>query len=382
MRRIGIFGGAFDPIHMGHLRVIRDVLNLSKVDEVMLMPNAAPPYRKPQADLQHVRAMAEIATQGMDNVSLVDQGLVENAEDTVQLVTTLRKRYKDAQITYIIGADKLAGLLHWRQASKLFSLCDLLVYQRAGYNGQDLILFAIAHGIRAQLLPGAPIEVYSALVRSRVEKLSDAEGMLIPQVAHYIARHGLYQPPWERMVKQQLTPRRFAHTLGVRDLAVDLALQHGLPMQKASAAALLHDCAKCMKLGQLQAIAREYRLTDDPRVLKSNALLHGPVGAVMARAKYGVTDERVLDAIRWHTTGRAKMTGLELCLFVADKAEAGRPDYPGLSEIRELMYTDLRLAALRSMRGTAAHVKDSGQTYSPHTQLAMEDLLRVVRPLI
>lgn len=364
---------------MGHLRVVWDVLAQNKVDTVILMSNDAAPYRKPKAGIAHVRAMADIATAGMDNVMLAPKEVLENAKDTVEMVLLMRKHHKDARISYIIGADKLAGLLHWRRAGKLFSLCDLIVYPRAGFAGQELIVFAIAHGIRAQMLPGAPVEVHSSLVRSSIGQLSDADGMVPPEVARYIALNGLYQPPYQQRVQQQLSPRRLNHTLGVRDLAVDLAFTHGLPMQKAAVAALLHDGAKGMKLSQLQAIAREYRLTDDPMTLDSSALLHGPVGAVMARLKHGVTDEGILGAIRWHTTGRPRMSGLELCLFVADKAEPGRADYPGLAEIRQLMTRDLKLAALRSMRGTEAYAQKTGQPFSPWTKAAMEDLARNAR---
>ena len=381
MQRVAVFSGAFDPIHAGHLRVMEDVLTLGKADQVLLLPNAAPPYAKPQASLHHVRAMVRMAIDGISGVALAEPSLHGNLRDTVEALEALRKHMKPAQLLYIIGADKLAGLLHWRRASRLFALCDVLVYPRAGYDGRELVLFSKAHGIRAELLPGAPVEVRSADVRTLVQQFSDAQGLILRSVAKHIALHGLYQPPYERMLKEQLPPKRFAHTLGVRDLAVDLAYTHGLNMQKAAVAALMHDCAKDMKLSQLQAIAAEYRLTDDPLKLASNALLHGPVGAVMARAKYGVTDAEVLGAIRWHTTGRPGMTPLELCLFVADKAEAGRADYPGLQEIRQLMRSDLRLAALHSMRGTAAHVQQQGLPFGAFAQSALDDLVRAVRPL-
>lgn len=380
MRRIGIFGGAFDPVHLGHTGVIRDAMAHSGFHQMILLPNQAPPYSKPLAPMGHVRAMIGIAIQGMEGVSLADRSLSDSAQDTVDMVRGLVKAHGNAQVSYVIGADKLAGLLHWRKAHKLFALCELLVYPRRGDDAQEMVTFANAHGIRARLLPCPPVTTRAALARQRLAQWSDAEGMLAPKVAHYIARYGLYQRPLQAMVKPHLSPDRLAHTLRGRDLAVDLALHHGLPMQKAAAAALLHDCAKGMSLSDLRAIARKHRLTQDTLTLSSNALLHGLVGAVLAREKYGVKDRQVLDAIRYHTTGRARMTGLELCLFVADKAEAGRPDYTGLTDIRALMYRDLRLAALRSMMGTASHVRGKGQPYSPQTQAAIDYLLREVRP--
>lgn len=376
MRRIGIYCGAFDPIHLGHLRVMRDVLSRDMVDEILIVPNAAPPYRKPVAPMADVRGMVALAIAGMNKVALIDEDLLKPGMDSLDSLKAIMRLYPDASFSYIMVADKLAGLLHWPKAGKLLSLVDLIVYPRVGYHAHDVTLFAMAQGVKAQLLPVAPLQPSSHLVRSQLQALSDAPGMLDPRIAHYIALRGLYLPPYRRQVKGMMSPARFAHTLGVWQLAVDLAYRYQVGMQKAAVAALLHDCAKAMKLSQLQAIAKQYDLTRDPELLHSNALLHGRVGAKLAQIKFQVQDEDVLNAIRYHTTGRSHMSPLELCLYVADAAEAGRADYPGLAELRSLMWVDLRRAALMSMAATLRYVEDSGHTACRITQQAMEDLTR------
>lgn len=378
MQRIGIFCGAFDPIHLGHIRVMEDVLQRGKVDQVLIVPNGVPPYRRPVAGMEDLRRMAAIATEGMAQVSIADEEILGAGTDTLSVIRAVVRRYPGAAFSYIIGADKLAGILHWRKAAKIFELCDLIIYPRVGYNGQELALFAIAHGLKAQLLPVAPVHTSSTLVRSQLQLLSDAPGMLDVKVARYIAARGLYLPPYAERVREDMSERRYAHTLGVRDLAVELAFEHRVPMQKAAVAALLHDCAKSMKLSQLQAIAGKYRLSQDRQVLSNNALLHGLVGAKLAELKYHVQDEDVLNAIIYHTTGRSHMSPLELCIYVADAAEPGRADYPGLSEIRSLMRHDLRRAALLSMTVTQSHVQAQGLAYSPLTQQAIDDLTRSI----
>lgn len=376
MRRIGIFCGAFDPIHLGHLRILEDLLSANKVDEILIVPNGAPPYSKPVASLSDLRQMAMIATQGIQRASVVEEALLSSGEDSVAILKTILKRYPGAQFSYIIGADKLAGILHWRKVGRILELCELLVYPRVGYNGQELTLFAMAHGFRAQLLPVKPVQASSSLVRTQLSLLSDAPGMLLPEVVRYIALRGLYLPPYAQRIKADMTPKRYEHTLGVRDLAVELAYRHHIGMQKAAVAALLHDCAKCMKLSQLQAIARKYDLVSDPQALRSNALIHGLVGARLAQIKYAVADEDVLNAIRYHTTGRRHMSPLEMCIYVADAAEPGRAPYPGLEELRSLMWTDLRRATLSALTGTREHVLAMGQRFSPLTQQAIDDLTR------
>ena len=377
MRRIGIFSGSFDPIHKGHLRIIRDVLEKDLADEVLIVPSCTPPYRKPLADIGHLRAMAQLAIAGLSRVSIAPESLLKASRDTVDTIGAIMRHYAGSTFYYIIGADKLAGILLWPEVGRIFELCELLVYPRVGYNARELTLFATRHGIRAQLLAVPPVNMSSGLVRTQIALLSDAWEMIMPRVARYIALYGLYKPPYEKQVRLLMNQRRFEHTLGVRDLAVELAYHHHIPMQKAAVAAVLHDCAKCMKLSRLQAVAKRWNLVgEDALALESNALLHGKVGAVLAEYKYKVYDEDVLNAIRYHTTGRAQMSPLELCLFVADAAEANRNDYPGLQAIRLAMWDDLRQAALISLNGTQDHVLGSGQTFSQDTRLAIDDLSR------
>ena len=374
MRRIGVFSGAFDPVHKGHLRVIQHLLAEGLVDSLIIVPNGVAPYRALHADMTHLRAMVDLAIAGMERVRLVDQQLIRGCRDTVEVLQALRRQHPADSLTYIMGADKLAGMLHWSKAAQVFDQCDLLVFPRDGFMGQEMTLFAVTQGVRAQLLTVPHHGTSSSRVRALIGRYDDAADMIPREVSRYIALHGLYQRPFAQMIRPQLNQHRLQHTLGVRDLAVHLAFHHQLPMQKAAIAALLHDTAKGMKLSQLQAIVAQYHLAVGTNDLGSNALLHGPVGAVLAEVKYDVHDEEILGAIRYHTTGRGHMTGLELCVFVADAAEAGRSNYPGLAEIRALMWTDLRRAALVSMLGTAEHLKGTGIAYSDVSRQAIEEL--------
>lgn len=374
MRRIAVFAGAFDPIHVGHIQVIRSVLEGRLVDQIVLMPSSAPPYRKPLIPSAALRGLCAAAVSDMPGVTLADEKPLKSGQSVIEAIRGLRQRYGKAEYLYIVGADKLAGLLHWSKAPKLFGLCRFLVYPRAGYAAQDIIRFAAPHGLRAELVDMPEIRVSSAMVRAELKKLKDAPGMLAPEIARMIALNGLYQLPYETMVRPYMSQRRYQHTLGVRDLAVDLAQRHGASMQAAAVAALLHDCAKEMKLSLMQAMARHWEITDDSAEMASSALLHGKIAAVFAQQRYDVHDEDVLNAIRYHTTGRPGMSRLELCLFVADKAEKGRKPYPGLEEIRSLMFDRLEDAALVSMRGTKSFVAGRGESYSGETDAAMNYL--------
>ena len=179
--------------------------------------------------------------------------------------------------------------------------------------------------------------------------------------------HILQGPQWLEMLFQDLTVKRFAHTLAVADTARRLALLHGLDPLKAEIAGLLHDCAKCLPLEEMQRIARENHLTEDESILASGALLHSVVGAYLARTKYGCEDDEVIQAILSHTTGKAGMTQLDMAVWLADTIEPTRAPYPLLDKTRMLAGLSLEKAMITSLEGTLQHVRKKGDAVHPAT---------------
>ena len=375
MRRIGIFSGSFDPVHLGHLQVARAAMAVLSLDQVLFAPIGRPLARLVHASGRHRGEMIRLMIKDQPGLALSDVDLGKKPRYAVDTLKDLKLVYPDADFTYIVGADKLPDIPRWKEAGRLFSLCAFAAYPRAGYDAAALAEALRSQGARVHLIPGEQMNLSSAQARARLRLLSDAPGILSPEVAEYIALNGLYQPGFEPMVRQAVSGPRFQHILGVRETAVKLALRYGQSMQKAALAALLHDCAKNMELSRLQAIALQARLPVDQQALHSNALLHGLVGAHIARTRYHVSDVHILNAIAYHTTGRAGMNLLELCLFVADAMEPGR-DYPGVELIRRQAYLDLRLAALTSLVGTSKHVRAKGLAESPLSLQAIQDLKR------
>lgn len=155
-----------------------------------------------------------------------------------------------------------------------------------------------------------------------------------------------------------LSSKRYTHTLGVAYTSAALAMAHGDDMEKAMTAGLLHDCAKSMHGSELVAICEKARL-NVTAVERSNptALLHAKAGAYLAERKYGVTDMDILNAIRYHTTGRPDMSRLEKIVFIADYIEPGRKQNSDLSLIRRLAYQDLDSAMEKILSDTLAYLR-------------------------
>lgn len=154
-----------------------------------------------------------------------------------------------------------------------------------------------------------------------------------------------------------MSAARLEHSLRVEAEALVMAARWGVEAELAVRAALLHDCAKGFDLPTLQRCVLEGELRVDKQMWDSRALLHAPVGAYVARRDYGEQDARVLDAIRWHTTGRANMSALEKIIYLADMIEPGRAMFAELPAIRAATRVDLDEAMRLALGSTVAYIK-------------------------
>lgn len=178
----------------------------------------------------------------------------------------------------------------------------------------------------------------------------------------------------QKDLKKILSGKRFHHSEGVAQTASHLAKKYGADPDKAYLAGWVHDCAKELSLPEMQTIARESRLSVDTILFSSRALLHGPVGSVLAETKYGITDEEIKNAIYYHTTGHADMTLMEKIIFLADYIEPSR-DFPGVEKLRQLADKDLDRALLAAYDSTIAHLLDQGAYIYDLTFIGRNDLI-------
>lgn len=163
----------------------------------------------------------------------------------------------------------------------------------------------------------------------------------------------------EKRLKKELDEDRYQHTLGVMFTASALAMCHGEDITKAQIAGLLHDCAKCIPNEKKLKLCSEYGIEVSKTEMKAQYLLHSKLGAYMAKAQYGVDDEDILNAIRWHTTGRPNMSQLEKIIFIADYIEPARNKAANLAQIRQMAFRDLNQTVLKILEDTL-HYLDKG----------------------
>ena len=140
---------------------------------------------------------------------------------------------------------------------------------------------------------------------------------------------------------------------------------------------MLHDCAKCIPDEEKLQKCEKHHLPISDAERKNPSLLHAKLGAYYARQKYGITDEEILGAITWHTTGKPEMTLLEEIVFIADYIEPDRDRAPNLEEIRTLAFTDLKTAVGAVLAGTLAYVGKRQDALDETTVAAYEYYKRI-----
>lgn len=189
----------------------------------------------------------------------------------------------------------------------------------------------------------------------------------------------------KKYLKKHLTKERYHHTVGVAYTAMSMAMKYNPQpdnnefMIKAEIAGLLHDCAKCMDNDKKIRICNKNQISYSKIEAENPYLLHGKVGAYIARKEFDILDEDILNAIIWHTTGRPDMSLLEKIIFVADYIEPSRRPIPELNLIRQLAFTDIDQAVIKILENTLKYLNEKGSPIDDMTQKTYDSYIRTER---
>jgi len=162
-------------------------------------------------------------------------------------------------------------------------------------------------------------------------------------------------------LQQILSKKRYSHTLGVMYTAAALAMCYEEDVQKAMIAGLLHDCAKQMTVEEMREICQKHQVSVSDIERQNSGLLHAKAGMILAKTKYMVLDSTVLNAIKYHTTGRPNMSLLEKIIYISDYIEPERDGISSLKSIRKLAFTDLDKCIVMISKNTIQYLKANNQ---------------------
>lgn len=379
--KIGVYGGTFNPPHLGHLTAARSVFELLNLDLLLLIPAGLPPHKElpagsptPEQRLEMTRLAGEQLGLG-DKVRTLDIELERGGRSfTSDTLAQLREQYPDSELWLLMGTDMFLTLQTWHEPEKILSLAGVAAFGRTEEDTEELFSAQRDYLYRAYpqariftlTLPGV-IDVSSTELREKLAKGRGAN-LLAPAVYGYILREGLYNTnaDLKHLPLSQLRPvalsylkhKRIPHVLGTEQEAIRLAERYGADVEKARAAALLHDCTKKLDMPAQLALCEQYGIELDELEQKALKLLHSKTGAAIARDVFGVDDD-IYSAIWYHTTGHAHMTKLEKIIYLADYIEPSR-DFPGVDTLRKVCYEDLDKGLLLGLEMTIEEMTAMG----------------------
>ena len=393
--KIGIYGGTFNPPHLGHMAAARTAVDALKLDKLLLMPAAVPPHKtlpENTPDQAHRLAMVEQMADALEIPGVVEVSTLELEREgksyTSDTLEELHRRYPGAELWLLMGTDMFLTLHQWHDAKTILRLAKICAFGRTDQDGEAVFapqrefLKKEYHAQTATItLPGL-VDVSSTQLRELLQRGRGAE-YLLPAVYGYILMNKLYGtdvrlkqlelPELRACSYSMIRHKRVAHVMGVEEEAVKLAKFWGADPELARHAAILHDCTKYLDLDAQLKLCRKYGIPLDDLERQAVKLLHAKTGACIARYVFGEPDE-VYEAILWHTTGKADMTLLDKVLYMADYIEPNR-DFEGVDRLRELAYTDLDRAMLLGVDATIREMEERGYLIHTNTLSARQWLL-------
>ncbi|OOB76930.1 MAG: nicotinate (nicotinamide) nucleotide adenylyltransferase [Epulopiscium sp. Nuni2H_MBin003] len=365
--KVGIMGGTFDPIHIGHLIIANEVIDTFKLDKIIFIPTGVPAHKQ---DINLINTvdrytMTELAILDNPNFLIDDIEIKrEGLSYTYDTILTLREKYED--IYFIVGYDSILSILTWYKGQKLLRLCKFIVVSRPNLN-TDSIKKQIKHlrkNYNADIfsIENVGFDISSTNIRNRVFANKSIKYMVPKNVCEYIYKNELYankltldKTEIEKtysLVKSKLSAKRYAHTRGVVDMGLRLAKMHAVDMNKVFLGCIFHDYAKEV------TDYSKYNIEFDEFEQKNPHLWHGKIAAEIIKDLYNITDEEILNSIRYHTTGRCDMSDVEKVVYLADMIEYGRGMSEELDELREICYSDLNKGMYYGLKLTKYFVED------------------------
>lgn len=380
--RIAIFGGSFNPPHKGHLNSALYAAKQLQPDRFLVIPDFQPPHKDMGADSPTPQQRMDLCRLNFAAVPQVECSPLElhrgGKSYTADTLRQLRDKYPEAELYLLVGTDMLESLSRWYEADYILKNVVVAPFQRseAEQIRIDKAKAALERdfGARVEVIASEPLAASSTEIRQALTQRG-GRVLLTDSVYGYIIRNRLYGArvdfAWLREKSYaMLRPKRIPHVQGCETEAISLAKRWGCDPEQAAEAAILHDCTKKERLAEQLALCAKYGVQPDPLEQSNEKLLHAKTGAAVAEYEFGA-EPAVVEAIRWHTTGRADMRLLEKIMYMADYIEPNRA-FEGVERLRTLAYSDLDAAMRLGLKMSLDDIRAQGNIPHPNSLEALE----------
>ena len=383
MKKTVIFGGTFNPPHIGHETLVREICHREDVGRLLLVPTKQPVHKVggALASAEHRLNMCKLLAETDPKAEVWDIEINRKEKSYTYLTVLDYGKTHSDKPWFLCGADMLVTLRTWYKYEELIKICNFLAVFRVGEDYEEF-----KNALKELQADGATFEelqlkvgnLSSTEVRQKVAKGFSLSGCVSGKIARYIADNNLYKEnsdmtiaEYKEHLKSRLTERRYFHSLCVAEEAVRLADRYGADKEKAFFAGLLHDVLKDTNPAEQLKLAKEFGIMLTDLELGAHKLYHSIIGSAYVERVLGIEDKEIIDAIRYHTTARADMTSLERVLYLADYTSRDR-DYNGVEDMRRAVEISEEAALKIALQFTVEDLNEKGLAVHPDTLAAYE----------
>lgn len=382
--RLAVFGGSFDPVHIGHLALADAVLTMLPYDRLILIPSFCSPFktdRKAASPKDRLDMLA--ASLSGDSRIIIDSCEINRGgiSYTIDTLKDIAERYQPAgKLGLVMGDDVAAGFSSWHNSKEISEYVDFIIAHR---NSTDDIQFPFP----ATKLQNDIIRLSSSAVREKIASGGAWHYLVLPACKRIIEDRSLYEKNTslskaslnnkriskellgriEQEARSRLSTERFLHSRNTAVLASRLASRSGLDMDAAYFAGIAHDLCKEDSNKQLMDKAGRDLWEISAMEREKPSLLHARAAAQELKERFFIEDSDILDAVREHIFASDSMRPLAKILYIADKIEETRTNVPPGLRARE-SWDDLDSLFLAVVRFKAACVREKGYRLSEQTE--------------
>lgn len=310
MKNIVLFGGAFDPIHNGHINMALEASTQLDAD-IFFIPARISIWKSQSAPIEDKLQMVELAIKNYPKLHLsrYEADSKEEVNYSIDTVKYFKKEYPDSNLYYLIGTDHVNSFHKWKDAKELSKLAKIVYFKRP-----DMVVDI--NNVKEFDM----VEINGELKDESSTEIRELKSLDTPdKVIDYIINNRLY---FMKKIASYMSEKRLAHTISTAKLSYEIALANNLKdAKKALIAALLHDIGKEMPMTEQKEIMKKHfkEYINYPPVI-----YHQFIGAYLVEKDFGITDPIILDAIKYHTTANSNMSNVAIIVHCADKIEPTR----------------------------------------------------------
>lgn len=362
--KIGVFGGAFDPPHNEHINLCLAAKEELGLDKVIIVPSGLQPHKSSEVSPNMRYDMIKVAARN-HKCLIVDDTEVKYSRVgyAIDILPLLHIKY--GEFIYIIGGDSFVNINNWMRPDIILSSYPIAVVARGNHRceiNKLINYYQELYNSDIKLLNYRAEQISSSLVRAKLKLNENVQGIISDNVYEMIRHNNLYSNYRDMVdkVKSMLSKTTYHHTVRTIMKALEFNQAINLPFEKVFVSCLLHDISKETPLDDRYRYAVPMKAENSP-------VMHAFQGVGIAEQVFKIEDREIVNAIKYHTTGRAKMTKLEILVYIADLLEEGR-EFPEVEGLRRIVAEDFILGFLSCVEHHYKYLINTGKSIYPLTE--------------